>query len=327
MIMNPTNFQCTGWLPVATDAPGCALTSTPGLWNFLKLSYDDSRPDGYQVEVWQAIDEDYTKSYGDSSLNYKLVAHWNDFYFDNLGYHCLMSQFYMDNNGSSSSWAVKDVEICATLSSAAVAVATPVFAPDGRAFTPGTVSSDSAANVVVSCTASGAHIVYTTDGSVPTSTNGTVIASGGSVRISSSTVLTAIAFKSGMAESTSKSSYYWFPVLNRPQVIQYSSSITLPGDLSDWPAFPGSDWTPLDQTYEGDPVDVPQAYYDARWGADGQKLYVAVRVNDTAHVLVDAWNGWNTSDHVEIYVHTTGEIGDYDPDQETAQQVLRGRHE
>ncbi len=196
------------------------MTITAGQWNFLKLSYDDSRPDGYQIEVWQAIDADYTKSYGDSSLNYALVAHWRDFYLDDEAYNCLMNQFYMDNNGSTYSWAVKDVEICGTLSSAVAAVATPVFAPDGRAFTPGTVSSDSAANVVISCATSGAHIVYTTDGSVPTSTNGTVIASGGSVHITSSTVLTAIAFKNGLTNSTSKSSYYWFPVLNRPQVIQ-----------------------------------------------------------------------------------------------------------
>jgi uncharacterized repeat protein (TIGR03803 family) len=70
--------------------------------------------------------------------------------------------------------------------------AAPVFSP-----APGTYTS--AQNVTITSATSGASIRYTTNGSTPTETTGTLYS--GPVSISSTTTLNAIAFKSGLADS------------------------------------------------------------------------------------------------------------------------------
>ncbi len=71
-------------------------------------------------------------------------------------------------------------------------VAAPVFGPMAGAYT-------SAQTVTITSTTSGAAIRYTTDGSTPTETNGTLYP--GSVTISSTTILNAIAYESGFPDS------------------------------------------------------------------------------------------------------------------------------
>jgi len=79
------------------------------------------------------------------------------------------------------------------------AVAPPTFNPPGGTYT-------SAQNVTISDTTSGASIRYTTDGSAPSETNGTVYS--GPVNISSTTTLQALAYKSGFTDSSITSSSY-----------------------------------------------------------------------------------------------------------------------
>jgi len=62
-------------------------------------------------------------------------------------------------------------------------------------------SYDTGQSVIITCTTPGAMIRYTTDGSTPTAINGTEVASGASVTVSSSTVLKAVAYKSGLQDS------------------------------------------------------------------------------------------------------------------------------
>jgi ribosomal protein L40E len=71
-------------------------------------------------------------------------------------------------------------------------VATPTFSPAG-----GTYSSTQ--SVTISCSTAGATIRYTTDGSNPTSTTGTVYS--GPISVSSSMTLKAIAYGSGYTDS------------------------------------------------------------------------------------------------------------------------------
>lgn len=78
-------------------------------------------------------------------------------------------------------------------------VAAPVFSP-----VPG--SYGSAQNVTITSSTSGATIRYTTNGSTPTSSSGTVYT--GAVYISSTTTLKAIAYKSGMSDSSVTSGTY-----------------------------------------------------------------------------------------------------------------------
>ena len=82
-------------------------------------------------------------------------------------------------------------------------VATPTFNPSGGLFCKHLVS------VRISSTTSGASIRYTTDGSTPTSTHGTLVANSGSVTLSlGHKTLQAIAFKSGMTNSAVCSNSY-----------------------------------------------------------------------------------------------------------------------
>ena len=72
------------------------------------------------------------------------------------------------------------------------AVATPTFAPPGGNYS-------STQSVTISTATAGAAIRYTTDGSTPTSSTGTLYT--GPVSVSSSMTLNAIAYKSGMTDS------------------------------------------------------------------------------------------------------------------------------
>ncbi|HWZ95558.1 MAG TPA: chitobiase/beta-hexosaminidase C-terminal domain-containing protein [Opitutaceae bacterium] len=79
-------------------------------------------------------------------------------------------------------------------------VAAPTFSPPAGTFT-------SAQTVTITSSTSGALIAYTTDGSTPTEsggtvTHGTVLANGGTVTISVTTTLNALAFKGGTPDST-----------------------------------------------------------------------------------------------------------------------------
>jgi uncharacterized repeat protein (TIGR02543 family) len=73
-------------------------------------------------------------------------------------------------------------------------VATPTFSPGGG-------TSATAQTVTISCATSGATIRYTTDGTIPSETNGTVCSTGQQLTINSYTVLQAIAYESGFADS------------------------------------------------------------------------------------------------------------------------------
>jgi hypothetical protein len=77
--------------------------------------------------------------------------------------------------------------------------AAPVFSP-----APGTYSS--ARNVTITSTTSGTSLRYTVDGSTPTETHGTVYST--PVNISATTTLKAIAYKSGLSDSTVTSGTY-----------------------------------------------------------------------------------------------------------------------
>ena len=78
-------------------------------------------------------------------------------------------------------------------------VATPTFSPGGGSYA-------TAQTVTISSTTSGASIRYTTDGSTPTSTTGTLY--GGAVAVNGSMTLKAMAYQSGWADSVAASAVY-----------------------------------------------------------------------------------------------------------------------
>ncbi|HWZ94317.1 MAG TPA: glycoside hydrolase family 88 protein [Opitutaceae bacterium] len=95
-------------------------------------------------------------------------------------------------------------------------VATPTFTPPAGTYT-------SAQLVTITSATSGASIAYTTDGSTPTEsggtvTHGTALSNGGSVSISTSTTLNAMAYKTGMTDSTVFSAHYAINSLQAPVI-------------------------------------------------------------------------------------------------------------
>jgi uncharacterized repeat protein (TIGR03803 family) len=92
-------------------------------------------------------------------------------------------------------------------------VSAPTFNPPAGTYT-------SAQTVTIASTTSGASIAYTTDGSTPTESGGKIahgaaLSNGGSVSISSMCTLKALAFKSGMTDSTVTSGLYTINVATR----------------------------------------------------------------------------------------------------------------
>ncbi len=100
-------------------------------------------------------------------------------------------------------------------------VAAPTFSP-----APGTYSTTQ--SVTITSTTSGASIRYTTDGSTPSETAGTSYSS--PVSISSTTALEAIAYKSGMSDSTVTSGTY--TIATPPQQVAAPVFSPAPGTYS-----------------------------------------------------------------------------------------------
>jgi len=92
-------------------------------------------------------------------------------------------------------------------------VAAPTFNPPAGTYT-------SAQTATITSATNGATIVYTTDGSTPTEsggtvTHGTLLSNGGSVAISATCTLKALAFKTGMTDSTVATGIYTITVVTR----------------------------------------------------------------------------------------------------------------
>jgi endoglucanase len=94
-----------------------------------------------------------------------------------------------------------------------VTVSTPLSQVAGPTFNPAGGTYSAAQSVTISTTTSGASIRYTTDGSTPSETAGTLYS--GPVTISGTTTLKAIAYESGMADSSVTSATY---TISLPQV-------------------------------------------------------------------------------------------------------------
>ena len=111
-------------------------------------------------------------------------------------------------------------------------VAAPVFTPAAGTYT-------SAQSVTITSATPGASIVYTTDGSTPTESNGsvthgTLLSNGGSVSVSTSTILNAIAFGPGPDSPDVSATYAINSVTTGLLLWLRADSIAGPGPVSTW---------------------------------------------------------------------------------------------
>jgi hypothetical protein len=179
--------------------------------------------------------------------------------------------------------------------------------------------------VTISCATLNATIYYTTDGGDPATvgiqyTGPVTVCNGGQ----QATTLKAIAQVPGFEVSSVKSLAYTIPAsYNRPEVIaQTTAPITIDGNFSDWA---DANWASLNQSYHGNgATDVTSAYYAAKWGDNGNKVYVAVKVKDDAYSFADDYDVWNARDAIEIYLHTTNTNNPAYSSCTTAQQYAVG---
>ena len=73
---------------------------------------------------------------------------------------------------------------------------------------------------------------------------------------------------------------------------------TIDGDLSDWA---GATWIAVDKVYSGNPSDISDAQYSARWSSVTNRIYVAVQYNDSAQGF-NASRTWDGKDGIEAYI-------------------------
>ena len=133
------------------------------------------------------------------------------------------------------------------------AVATPSFSPTAGTYT-------SAQTVTISTTTGGASIRYTTDGTTPSETVGTVYS--GPVTISSTCTLQAIAYKSGMADSAVASGAYTINASNTPVYQINAGGSAVAPFAADTYYTGGSAYTPPDGTIDTSaPNAAPAAVY------------------------------------------------------------------
>lgn len=110
--------------------------------------------------------------------------------------------------------------------------------------------------------------------------------------------------------------------MGRPKDIPEAGRIRIDGRLEDWKKI---EWAPLDQTLDGNPVNLSNARWALQWDEDGM-LYIAVQYTDADIILQNGYTGSNTQDCVEIFVRgdTGSEPLDYSNDQRSAQHYIIG---
>lgn len=195
--------------------------------------------------------------------------------------------------------------------------------PDVPKFSPAWQYISGPTNITITVATAGATIRYTTDGTTPTPTHGTVIASGGTVTVSPDTTLKAKFWKDAIGSPVTSVTYTEPIVYNEPEAIAYTPGpVSVNGDLSEWA---GVNWVPLSQVYDGTPSDIAEAYYATKWCQLTNKIYVAVKVRDTTHKFTDSYMEWNARDAIELYFHVKNSgATNYLNFQDTAQEYTVG---
>ena len=125
-----------------------------------------------------------------------------------------------------------------TINSSTV-VATPVISPGGGTYT-------STQSVMLSSTTAGAAIRYTTDGSTPTSTTGTLYS--GAISVGTSQTIKAIAYKSAMTDSAVASAAYVINLSPTTSIAILDPSFEINTGYNNYPAWTearvaGTGWT------------------------------------------------------------------------------------
>ncbi|MBN1674984.1 MAG: fibronectin type III domain-containing protein [Kiritimatiellae bacterium] len=172
-------------------------------------------------------------------------------------------------------YRVSAVCVCACLLSATVlraaTVATPAFGKKHGFYS-------SAISVSITSSTSGATIRYTTDGSKPTASYGTVLGNGGSVSVSKTTPLRAVGCKAGMTTSPVFTQTYIFPadVITQGQPAGYNT---------DWSPAGTVGWYDGSSDYGMDAQVVNDSRYSGTIKSDLQSIPTLSLVGDKGQIF------------------------------------------
>jgi len=118
-----------------------------------------------------------------------------------------------------------------------------------------------------------------------------------------------------MEETISEPIDYYIPV-GQP---------TVDGDLADWAT---ATWVAMDRSYHdimyhGDPYDLTNAKWAAKWNPVTNLIYVAATGDDSEHVLKTAYEDGTANDMLEVFLDSTNsDLTDYNIDYALAQHYL-----
>jgi RHS repeat-associated protein len=235
------------------------------------------------------------------------------------------SATYYYEGGSATPTPTPTPTATATATPTATATATPTATPPEQAAEPafnpdgGIYFITQPRNVAVSTTTTGANMRYTLNGTTPTSTNGTLIASSsGTVSVTPTTegrTLQAIAFKAGMSDSVVHSATYYYENGNAPEQAELEMNVAGSGGQVTYDAngnltgYQG--WT---YTYDAQnrliAADKAAAGVHVHYYYDGLNRRIAA-ADSNGSVTINVWDGWNlieerTSSNGLIYSYING---------------------
>ena len=172
----------------------------------------------------------------------------------------------LGHGNSTSAWnSYTEVEIWG----GALATAAPTFSPGGGTYA-------SAQSVTLSSTTSGATIRYTTDGSTPSSTVGTIYS--GPVNIGTTTTLRAIAYASGLENSAVTSATYTINTGSSTKFSISGSAVTASAHDGNVPA----------NTVDGN--------FATRWSASGDGQWIQYDLGSTGNTVKSIKIAWYSGD-------------------------------
>lgn len=143
--------------------------------------------------------------------------------------------------GTSTTWAsINELDIFGVPGGSGGTVAAPTFSPAAGSYS-------GAQSVTISTTTSGASLRYTTDGSTPTSTTGTVYS--GPVNVASSLTLKAIAYQAGMTDSAVTAGAYTINTGGTGAFIMSANSVSMEAEHANSRiAGGGKNWTDVTES-------------------------------------------------------------------------------
>jgi hypothetical protein len=188
------------------------------------------------------------------------------------------------------------------------------YAPSVVFFTPaGGIITDS--EVVITCQTSDAVIRYTTDGSDPSETNGTLIASGGSVQIDQALTLKALAWIDGIPGRITSAAYE--PKVKTPKYTLCANYISGPRTITITCDTPGATIYYTTNGYE--PSDASAVYSTPVLVDDGTILqacaykagYIPSEIKSVTYTVPTFYNRPETIPHTPTPILVDGDLSDW----------------